>query len=102
MSKQDLRRNSADPKTDCIDRLFAYIIFFCLASHERTQHGQLHVPATAEERDEFGYYVCRHLCGKTYKTKQGQNRYNSKYLVYFMHVCITIIKYSAKLLVKFN
>ena len=27
------------------------------------------------EMDQFGYYRCRRNCGKTYKTKQGRNRY---------------------------
>ena len=46
---------------------------FCAISHERTQHGK--VPNTLEDRDEFGYYICRIRCGKTYKTKQGRNQY---------------------------
>ena len=27
------------------------------------------------EMDLFGYFRCRGNCGKTYKTKQGRNRY---------------------------
>ena len=27
------------------------------------------------EPDEFGYFLCRYRCGKTYKTIQGRNRY---------------------------
>lgn len=41
--------------------------------HERTQHGQ--VPASTEEIDEFGYYICRFQCGKTYKRKPARNRH---------------------------
>ena len=60
---------------DLILRLTIYFLFHF--SHQRTAHGQLHVPVAFEERDEFGYYLCRHHCGKTYKTMQGRNRYNS-------------------------
>ena len=45
-----------------------------LLSHERTQHGQVNNMEVDGEQDEFGYFVCRQRCGKTYKTKQGRNK----------------------------
>lgn len=43
-------------------------------NHERTQHGQVNNGNVTVEQDEFGYFLCRYRCGKTYKTKQGRNR----------------------------
>lgn len=51
-------------------------------SHERGMHNFIAEPAeTQGEVDEFGYYLCRHKCGKTYKTKQGRNRYSVTTLI---------------------
>ena len=44
-------------------------------SHERTQHSQVNNGDVTVEQDEFGYFLCRYRCGKTYKTIQGRNRY---------------------------
>ena len=47
-------------------------------SHERQMHNfVIEEPAGAStgEMDLFGYFRCRGNCGKTYKTKQGRNRY---------------------------
>ena len=47
-------------------------------SHERQMHNfVIEEPAwdSTGEMDQFGYFRCRGNCGKTYKTKQGRNRY---------------------------
>ena len=47
-------------------------------SHERQMHNfVIEEPAgdSTGEMDQFGYFRCRGNCGKTFKTKQGRNRY---------------------------